>query len=240
MPRKYIDCRESPIEKNCTIAIYGTEEEVLDLAVMHACTTHDHKDFPHSQGRVCLRLTPVEFPPPSGCVSKSSVDRNSTLGLFSIIALEPGTLESLYLERLQAVSNPDTGADSIRAKVLRPDPLLNPAFSSCVVTGAPCVRGLRPPPLRSQDKGSMFEPPSSGPTAQCASLSCISNYVGTNSMGLTGETDDRVYEYTYKPRLSKYKTGNRSRGSPFCVSEARERSCKHRWRLRTAKAVCQR
>ena len=29
-------------------------------------------------------------------------------------------------------------------------------------------------------------------------------------MGLTGETDDRVYEYTYKPRLSKYKTGNRS------------------------------
>ena len=44
MPRKYIDCRESPSEKNCTIAIYGTEEEVLDLAVMHACTTHGHKD----------------------------------------------------------------------------------------------------------------------------------------------------------------------------------------------------
>ena len=44
MSRKYIDCREFPSEKNCTVAIFGTEEEVLDLAVMHAVTSHGHTD----------------------------------------------------------------------------------------------------------------------------------------------------------------------------------------------------
>jgi len=44
MPRKYIDCREIPNEVGCTLAISGTEDEVLDLALMHACTSHGHKD----------------------------------------------------------------------------------------------------------------------------------------------------------------------------------------------------
>jgi len=44
MSRKYIDCRDFPSEKNCTVAIFGTEEEVLDLAVMHAVTSHGHTD----------------------------------------------------------------------------------------------------------------------------------------------------------------------------------------------------
>ena len=44
MARKYIDCREFPSETNCTVAIFGTEDEVLDLAIVHACTTHGHKD----------------------------------------------------------------------------------------------------------------------------------------------------------------------------------------------------
>lgn len=44
MSRKYIDCREFPSDINCTVAIFGTEGEVLDLAVMHACNTHGHKD----------------------------------------------------------------------------------------------------------------------------------------------------------------------------------------------------
>jgi hypothetical protein len=34
MPRKYIDSRY--FEESCTLAISGTEEEVLDLAVLHA------------------------------------------------------------------------------------------------------------------------------------------------------------------------------------------------------------
>ena len=41
--RKIIDCRNFPSEKNCTIAISGTEEEVLDLGVLHAVTVHGHQ-----------------------------------------------------------------------------------------------------------------------------------------------------------------------------------------------------
>lgn len=44
MSRKYIDCREYPSENNCTVAISGTEDEVLDLALIHAINTHGHKD----------------------------------------------------------------------------------------------------------------------------------------------------------------------------------------------------
>jgi Protein of unknown function (DUF1059) len=44
MSRKYIDCRDFPSEKNCTVAIFGTEDEVLDLAVMHAVARHGHTD----------------------------------------------------------------------------------------------------------------------------------------------------------------------------------------------------
>jgi len=42
--RKVIDCRNFPNEKNCTLAISGTEEEVLDLAVVHAATVHGHEN----------------------------------------------------------------------------------------------------------------------------------------------------------------------------------------------------
>jgi hypothetical protein len=43
-PRKVIDCRNFPSDKNCTLAISGTEEEVLDLAVLHASTVHGHEN----------------------------------------------------------------------------------------------------------------------------------------------------------------------------------------------------
>jgi predicted small metal-binding protein len=46
MARKYIDCREFPNEANCTLAISGTEQEVLDIAVMHAVSVHGHEDAP--------------------------------------------------------------------------------------------------------------------------------------------------------------------------------------------------
>jgi hypothetical protein len=42
-PRKIIDCRNFPSDKNCTLAISGTEEEVLDLALLHAVTVHGHQ-----------------------------------------------------------------------------------------------------------------------------------------------------------------------------------------------------
>ena len=42
--RKSIDCRNYPSEKNCSLKISGTEEEVLDAAVQHAVSVHGHKE----------------------------------------------------------------------------------------------------------------------------------------------------------------------------------------------------
>jgi len=47
MDRKYLDCREFPSEKKCTVAISAdTEEEVVEAAIQHAVKTHGHKDTP--------------------------------------------------------------------------------------------------------------------------------------------------------------------------------------------------
>jgi len=42
--RKVIDCRRFPSEKPCSIAISGTEDEVVELGVLHATTVHGHQD----------------------------------------------------------------------------------------------------------------------------------------------------------------------------------------------------
>ena len=42
--RKSIDCRDYPNEKNCSLKISGTEEEVLDAAVHHAASAHGHEN----------------------------------------------------------------------------------------------------------------------------------------------------------------------------------------------------
>jgi len=44
--RKAIDCREFPSDKNCTLRISGTEDEVLDMAVQHATASHGHESTP--------------------------------------------------------------------------------------------------------------------------------------------------------------------------------------------------
>jgi predicted small metal-binding protein len=44
--RKSIDCRHYPSEKNCSLKISGTEEEVLDAAVLHAVSAHGHENTP--------------------------------------------------------------------------------------------------------------------------------------------------------------------------------------------------
>ena len=44
--RKFIDCREFPSERNCTLAISGTEDEVLELATLHAVQAHGHENTP--------------------------------------------------------------------------------------------------------------------------------------------------------------------------------------------------
>lgn len=44
--RKSIDCRLYPSEKDCTLKISGTEEEVLEAASAHAIAAHGHADTP--------------------------------------------------------------------------------------------------------------------------------------------------------------------------------------------------
>ena len=44
--RKVIDCRLYPSEKGCTVSIEGSEEEVLEAAMLHAITAHGHTDGP--------------------------------------------------------------------------------------------------------------------------------------------------------------------------------------------------
>jgi len=44
--RKSIDCRDYPSEKNCSLKISGTEQEVLDAAVQHAVSVHGQEETP--------------------------------------------------------------------------------------------------------------------------------------------------------------------------------------------------
>ncbi|WP_029353998.1 DUF1059 domain-containing protein [Bosea sp. 117] len=47
MGRYFIDCREMPGDKKCTVAIAAdTEGELLDAAVQHAVAVHGAKDTP--------------------------------------------------------------------------------------------------------------------------------------------------------------------------------------------------
>jgi predicted small metal-binding protein len=58
MARKVIDCREYPSVKNCTIAMAAdTTDELLELAVLHAASAHDHADTPElrDQLRVAIK-----------------------------------------------------------------------------------------------------------------------------------------------------------------------------------------
>jgi predicted small metal-binding protein len=44
--RKVIDCRLYPSERDCTLSIEGTEEEVLEAAMEHAVSAHAHTNTP--------------------------------------------------------------------------------------------------------------------------------------------------------------------------------------------------
>ena len=53
----FIDRRNYPSEKNCTLKISGTDEEMLDAAVQHAVSAHGHKNSPevHEQIKSMLK-----------------------------------------------------------------------------------------------------------------------------------------------------------------------------------------
>ena len=44
--RKSLDCRDYPSDRNCSLRISGTEQEVLDAAVQHAVSSHGHENSP--------------------------------------------------------------------------------------------------------------------------------------------------------------------------------------------------
>lgn len=50
--RKVADCRKFPSEKNCSLTIAGTEEEVMSVAVHHAVTSHGHQDTPELREQI--------------------------------------------------------------------------------------------------------------------------------------------------------------------------------------------
>ena len=50
--RKSIDCRNYPSEKNYSLKMSGTEEEVLDAAVEHAVSAHGHKKSPELRQQI--------------------------------------------------------------------------------------------------------------------------------------------------------------------------------------------
>jgi len=50
--RRRISCGDYPSESGCTLTISGTEEEVLRVAVLHACNVHGHKDTPELRAQI--------------------------------------------------------------------------------------------------------------------------------------------------------------------------------------------
>lgn len=44
--RKMIDCRRFPSDRNCSLTIAGTEDEVLMIAMRHAVEDHGHANTP--------------------------------------------------------------------------------------------------------------------------------------------------------------------------------------------------
>jgi len=56
MARVYVDCREMPSESNCDLAMAGSEEHVLNAAVVHAVTAHGHEDTPELREQIRASL----------------------------------------------------------------------------------------------------------------------------------------------------------------------------------------
>ncbi len=55
MPRKLFDCREWPGE--CTLAISGEEEEVVEAQLLHVVHAHGQQDSPQLRELIRASLT---------------------------------------------------------------------------------------------------------------------------------------------------------------------------------------
>lgn len=53
MTRKYIDCREFPSERNCTVALSAdSEEELVEAACQHSVAVHGETDTPELRDKI--------------------------------------------------------------------------------------------------------------------------------------------------------------------------------------------
>lgn len=70
MPRKYIDCREFPSEKGCTVALSAdSEDELVEAACQHAVAVHGETDTPELRRMIRQGIhegTPPLMPPRQG------------------------------------------------------------------------------------------------------------------------------------------------------------------------------
>ena len=58
MARMYIDCREMPSESGCDLTMSGSEDHLLDAAVIHAVTAHQHENTPELREQIRAALKP--------------------------------------------------------------------------------------------------------------------------------------------------------------------------------------
>lgn len=56
--RVVADCRKFPSEKNCSLTITGTEEEVLTIATRHAVEEHGHNHSQELKNQIRSMLNP--------------------------------------------------------------------------------------------------------------------------------------------------------------------------------------
>ncbi|MGZ4269580.1 MAG: DUF1059 domain-containing protein [Solirubrobacteraceae bacterium] len=52
MARYFVDCREMPSERNCDLAMSGSEEHLVEAAAIHAVTAHGHEDTPELREQI--------------------------------------------------------------------------------------------------------------------------------------------------------------------------------------------
>ena len=58
--RKVADCRKFPNVNNCDLYISGSEEHVLEAAVLHAVASHGHTDTPELRAQIKSTLVDEE------------------------------------------------------------------------------------------------------------------------------------------------------------------------------------
>ena len=59
MARMIADCRDFPSESNCSLAISGEAEEVVDAASAHADAVHGHEDGADLRETIRASLKPA-------------------------------------------------------------------------------------------------------------------------------------------------------------------------------------